>query len=356
LGTNSINNNGSITAYITNGTPPFTLYFNGDTVGTSVMTIPDLPVGDYDVRIVDSSGCSKTKKRPIRGTTEYSSTGIYSVCSTKILDEPIQIETSPRQLLNEGYGELIQQGAISGFTNCVLTATTFQALVTAGTYSNSSVFYVGETLNDYPSDDLWNTTIKTLLESLPPIGSVDINPITNTVVVTTNCEPESLVNTNLLVKLRINYQIACVCPSPTPTNTPTVTPTPSITPTHTPTHTPTQTPTNTVTPSITPTHTPTPTITKTPFASPTQTPTHTPTPSITPSITSTHTPTPTRTQTVTPTHTPTPTATPPAGFGTGPFIFNFDYRLSLLAGYAGTDILEGIYKSFEVSKVYVGKK
>jgi len=34
-------------------------------------------------------------------------------------------------------------------------------------------------------------------------------------------------------------------------------------------------------------------------------------------------------------------------------IFSFDYRLSLLAGYAGTDILEGIYKSFAVQKVYV---
>ncbi len=37
-------------------------------------------------------------------------------------------------------------------------------------------------------------------------------------------------------------------------------------------------------------------------------------------------------------------------------IFNFDKRLSLLAGYAGTDILEGIYKSFAVQKVYVKKK
>jgi hypothetical protein len=36
-------------------------------------------------------------------------------------------------------------------------------------------------------------------------------------------------------------------------------------------------------------------------------------------------------------------------------IFNFDYRLSLLAGYAGTDILEGIYKSFKVQKVYAKK-
>jgi len=36
-------------------------------------------------------------------------------------------------------------------------------------------------------------------------------------------------------------------------------------------------------------------------------------------------------------------------------IFNFDYRLSLLAGYAGTDILESIYKSFAVQKTYIKK-
>lgn len=43
------------------------------------------------------------------------------------------------------------------------------------------------------------------------------------------------------------------------------------------------------------------------------------------------------------------------GIFTG-IIFNFDYRLSLLAGYAGTDILEGIYKSFKVEKTYIKKK
>ena len=43
------------------------------------------------------------------------------------------------------------------------------------------------------------------------------------------------------------------------------------------------------------------------------------------------------------------------GIFTG-LIFNFDYRLSLLAGYAGTDILEGIYKSFKVEKTYVVKR
>lgn len=43
------------------------------------------------------------------------------------------------------------------------------------------------------------------------------------------------------------------------------------------------------------------------------------------------------------------------GIFTG-IIFNFDKRLSLLAGYAGTDILEGIYKSFSIQKVYIGEK
>lgn len=34
-------------------------------------------------------------------------------------------------------------------------------------------------------------------------------------------------------------------------------------------------------------------------------------------------------------------------------VFNFDPRLSLLAGYTGTDIVEGIYKTFAVQKILV---
>jgi fluoride ion exporter CrcB/FEX len=37
-------------------------------------------------------------------------------------------------------------------------------------------------------------------------------------------------------------------------------------------------------------------------------------------------------------------------------VFNFDLRLSLLAGYSGTDILEGIYKSFTIQKTYIAPK
>jgi hypothetical protein len=144
-------------------------------------------------------------------------------------------------------------------------------LVTAGTNTNSSVFYTSYSLLDYPSDERLYAEIQTLLEGLPQIGNVDINLITNTIVVTTNCDLESLVNTNLNVVIRIDYDIRCVCP-PCDINYE-VTPTPTMTNTTTPTQTPTVTPTNTTTSTKTPTPTITPTNTKTPTNTPTVTPT-----------------------------------------------------------------------------------
>ena len=43
------------------------------------------------------------------------------------------------------------------------------------------------------------------------------------------------------------------------------------------------------------------------------------------------------------------------GIFVGILFYNIDIRLSLLAGYAGTDILEGIYKLFKVQKTYITK-
>jgi len=293
LGVDSVNNNGSITAFITNGTPPFTMYFNGDTVGTTVMTIPDLPAGDYDVRIVDSAGCSKSKLRPILGYTEWQSTGYYAICKGKF-NKPITLNSGPRQYFYEGYNELITfNNTQYGYTNCVLTGATFSAQTTVGDCVQSMIFYTSEGILDYPSDGDWFDAITTLIESCPQIGpgNVDIDILTNTIVVTTNCDPESLHNSDILVEFRIDYEIECVCPNPTPTPTPTHTPTPTITKTPTMTQTPTQTATPGASQTQTPTQTPTPT--KTPTNTPTQTPTHTPT----------HTPTPTNTMTPTPTET-----------------------------------------------------
>jgi len=252
LSVTSNNDDGSISSYVTNGKPPFTLYWSGD-VGTQTgFTVSNLPAGEYSLRVVDSDGCSKTKKVPINGFNRYGSTGYYEVCSGT-LNEPMVIQSGPRQYYNEGYNELTL-----GYTNCLLTGATFQALITAGTYTDSSVFYTSDSLTDYPSDEMWFSVITSLIEGSPQIGvgNVDINPINNIITITTNCDPESLHNSKVVVKFRIDYEIECVCPPPTPSQTPTSTPNATLTPT--PSITPTLTPTNTVTPSITPTQTSTP--------------------------------------------------------------------------------------------------
>ena len=292
LGVDSINNNGSLTAFITNGTPPFTLYFDGDTVGTTVMAISDLSPGTYEVRIVDSAGCSKRKMKPIGGTIELGSTGYYNVCKGKFT-EPIIIESSIRQYFYEGYDELIAYNNTQyGYTNCILTGATFSARTTVGDCVKSEVFYTSEGILDYPTDGEWFNVITSLIESCPQVGvgNVNISPLTNTITVTTNCEPESLRNTDVLVEMFIDYEIECVCPKPTPTPTPTYTPTPTVTMTQTPTRTATPTATIGSTPPVTPTRTATPTVTRT--QTPTLTPTRTPTMTVTPTQTMTMTPTP----------------------------------------------------------------
>lgn len=43
------------------------------------------------------------------------------------------------------------------------------------------------------------------------------------------------------------------------------------------------------------------------------------------------------------------------GIFTG-IIFNYDTKTSLLAGYAGTDLLEGVYKTFKTENAMVARK
>jgi hypothetical protein len=267
LSTNSLDNDGSITAYITNGQPPFILYWSGNVGGQTGLTVNNLSVGDYSLRVVDDNGCSKSKKISIGGSSRYGSTGYFNVGSSNQFNQPIFVESTPKQLLSEGYNQIILDSP--GNTNCILSAATFQVFVYVGSYTNSSVFYNSTGLLDYPSDELWYNTVQTLLESLPSIGSVSINSITNTIVVESNNEDTSVSNSEISVVMRIDYEIECVCPvpTPTPTNTPTntvtptVTRTPGLSPTLTPTVTNTPTVTRTVTPSVTPTTTPTMTVT-----------------------------------------------------------------------------------------------
>ena len=233
-GTDSTNgSDGSLNIYITNGQPPFVVYLDNVVVGSASMTINNLPAATYAIR-VDNNLCSKTKTFKLNGVNNFQSYEIFTICDGTLSSEGTNIRTGLKEMLNEGYNDLI-----FGETNCVLNTAIFVAYVTIGDYTGSTQFYTGTTLNEYPTDTLWEETITDLIYGSPQIGEVIIDG--NTITINTNCDETSLYSSNVLISLKIIYEIGKPCPPPTPTPTPTNTPTPTITPTYTPTPTPTST-------------------------------------------------------------------------------------------------------------------
>jgi hypothetical protein len=287
VGTDAITgSNGMVESFITSGIPPFTyLWSNGQTTPN----ITGLNAGDYTLTVTDINGCVKQRTVTIYGYDKVSSYQSYTICDD-IFAYGGNVKKGIKQMYVEGYFD-----SISDDYNCILDSAKFIAQVTIGNEITSFPFYFSNSLTDYPSDNEWFEFVKLILQGYPNIGDVIINYDGNTITINTNCDPESLFNTSVIVRLRIEYFISCEkcninCDidyieivTPTPTNTPTQTPGTS------PNQTPTMTPTMTITPTMTPTMTPTPTNTPTQTPTPTNTPTQTPTPTITPTPTSTTT-------------------------------------------------------------------
>ena len=216
--------NGSIQTYITSGTPPFTyLWSNGQTTPN----ISGLNDGDYTLTVTDINGCVKQRTITINGYDKISSYQSYTICDDVFADGG-NIKKGIKQMYVEGYFD-----SISDDYNCILDSATFIAQVAVGNEINSFPFYLSNSLTDYPYDNEWFEFVKLILEDYPNIGDVIIDYVGNTITINTNCDPESLFNTNVIVRLRIEYIISCekcnlscdieytqiITPTPTPTPT-----------------------------------------------------------------------------------------------------------------------------------------
>ena len=281
-GTNANNgNDGTLSAYITSGTPPFTLLWSNNVNGQTGYYLSNLSAGTYSLQVTDNNGCVKTRRVTIDGFDLISSFQTFNVCDSDFENIGELVKKGPKEMLNEGYYDLT-----SGYTNCILNQATFNIVATIGEITNISQFYISTALNDFPTDEEYFDALVTLLETFDQVAQVNIDPLNNGIQIIAKCEEQYLVATDVSVDMFIEYNISCqYCGLP-------------------PTLTPTQTPTQTITPTITPTNTATPTNTPTPGQSPSPTPTQTQTPTPTQTVT----PTVTRTPTPTPTLTPTPTS------------------------------------------------
>ena len=216
IGTNPFTgNDGQIETLITNGVPPFTLVWSGDVMGQTGTTITGLTSGDYQLTVIDSEGCFRTRNITLAGSVIVSSYQSYVVSTETFTNTNSTGKRGILQMYNEGFYDLT-----TGDTNCVITAATFTAQVTVGSETKEELFYTSTGLTDFPSNFLWGETIKGLLEQFVGIGIVTIDFIENRITITNDCdeieknctiETYNLLNDEkIIVNLIINYNIACV--------------------------------------------------------------------------------------------------------------------------------------------------
>lgn len=198
-------NQGTVTAFISSGEPPFTFNWSNNVDGNpQEITVSGLTGGTYSLQLIDSSGC--TMSRSINVECQ-SNTLTYQ---TYVMGEDNFIIESPVicgfiQLLNKGYNSIT-----SGNTNCSLISATFTVNVEVPSlFSTGTTIYTGTTLIDVPTDQLYYDTIEQLLQMVPGIGEIVINSSTNQIIISTDPEDDTLNGKEIIIELTIEYQISC---------------------------------------------------------------------------------------------------------------------------------------------------
>jgi hypothetical protein len=239
IGQDAINgNDGVLSVLITDGNPPFTIQWQGVLSAQTGSVVNNVGPGTYCVKVIDYTGGVKELCTTINGYNLISSTQFFNSCESTFTNNGDLIEKGIKQMFFEGYYDLTYTD-----TNCILNQANFVMNVTVGDYTTSALFFVSYSLTSFPSTNDVINQLENLIGYAPHIGNVTIQ--NNTITITTDCEPDSLVTTKVIANIVISYDISCVSGcviTPTPTNTPTQTHTP--TPTQTPTMTPTPTPTS----------------------------------------------------------------------------------------------------------------
>ena len=200
-------NNGTITAFISTGNPPFTFNWSNNVVGNpQKIQVSGLTAGTYNLIITDSDGCSQQRSTTISCNTNYVSYQTYVMGSESFnINSPVKYGLL--QMLNEGYVDLT-----SGNTNCNLITATFSidVYVKPAGYTASATFYTSKSLNDAPTDNLYYDTLTQLLLSIPGIGNVTINQLENQITIQTNASGTSLNGQEIIVDLVIVYDTMCL--------------------------------------------------------------------------------------------------------------------------------------------------
>jgi len=200
-------NNGSITTFISSGTPPFKFTWSDNIPSNpQQIQVTGLTAGTYSVTIVDDNGCSLKRTATIDCFESYASYQSY-VMGSEVFQVQSPTKLGLLQMLNEGYSDITV-----GNTNCDLVSAIFTTKVTVQPLRTvvTNSFFTATSLINAPSDNLWYNTIRNLLLSITGVGRVTIDELNNQITIETSRGNNSLNGQEIIVELVINYDIMCL--------------------------------------------------------------------------------------------------------------------------------------------------
>jgi hypothetical protein len=200
-------NSGKITAFINSGTPPFSFYWSDNVPNNpQQIQVSGLTGGTYSLTIVDDGGCSLVRTASISCFASLTSYQTY-VMGEEVFNIESPTKFGLLQMLNEGFSDLTSDNE-----RCDLVSATFTAKVsvTPLDLTTSELFFTTTSLNVAPTDDEYYDTIKQLLLTIPGIGNVTINALTNQITIETTRGNDTLDGQEIIIDLIIEYDIMCL--------------------------------------------------------------------------------------------------------------------------------------------------
>jgi hypothetical protein len=199
--------NGSITAFISSGEPPFTYVWSPNVPNDpQQIQVSGLTAGTYNVTIIDSNGCSLQRFTDITCDANYVSYQTY-VMGSEVFNIQSQTKYGLLQMLNDGFDDLT-----SGNTSCSLISATYTVKVSVNPLglTTSDTFFTTTSLVVAPTDNEYYDTVVSLLQTIPGIGNISVDSGNNQITIETNPNNNSLDGQEIIVELIIVYDTICL--------------------------------------------------------------------------------------------------------------------------------------------------
>ena len=198
---------GSLTAFISEGTPPFSYTWSSNVPGNPQDILAQgLTAGTYSLTIVDDNGCSLSRTTNITCDATYVSYQTY-VMGSELFNIQSQTKYGLLQMLNDGYNDLT-----SSNTSCSLISADYTVKVSVNPLglTTSQSFYTATSLIDAPSDNLYYDTVVDLLNTIPGIGVITVDSANNQITIQTSTDSSTLDGQEIIIELIIVYDIICL--------------------------------------------------------------------------------------------------------------------------------------------------